>query len=89
MSLEGVWSSMFPCVPRSRNCHRVQSNVGGALQRFQRQGVGSVELQVVCPTLPVVSCFSNCGFGVGFTSHWLWDPVGAFWGPLIFLFQGS
>jgi hypothetical protein len=39
--------------------------------------------------LPIVSCFFNCGFGEGFASHWLWDPMGAFWGPLIFFFQGS
>jgi hypothetical protein len=57
--------------------------------RVQGRGIRSVELQVVLPILPMVSCFSICGFGEGFASCWLWDPMGGFWGPLIFLFQGS
>jgi hypothetical protein len=37
----------------------------------------------------MVTCFSFCEFREGLASHWLWDPMDAFWGPLIFLFQGS
>jgi hypothetical protein len=59
----------------------------GGLQRLQGRGIGSIELLAVLPILPMVSCFSNCGFGDGFVSCWLWDPMGIFWGPLIFLFR--
>jgi hypothetical protein len=47
------------------------------------------ELQVILPLLPVVSCFSICGFGMGFAACKLWDPVSAFCDPLIFLLQDS
>jgi hypothetical protein len=60
----------------------------GAMWRFQGQGIGSVELQVILPILPMVSCFTICGFRESFVSYWLWDPMGAFWSPLIFLLQG-
>jgi hypothetical protein len=55
----------------------------------QGKGIRRVELRAVLPIFPLVSCFSICGFGEGFASHWLWDPMGAFGGSLIFLFQGS
>jgi hypothetical protein len=48
-----------------------------------------MELQVILPTLPAVSCFSICGLAEDFASCWLWDHMGASWGPLIFLFWGS
>jgi hypothetical protein len=54
-------------------------------QQLQRWGIRS-ELRVI---IPVVNCFSVCEFGESFTSHWLRDPVIAFWCPMIFLFQGS
>jgi hypothetical protein len=47
------------------------------LWRLQECGIRSVELQVILPGLPIVSCFSICGFGEGFASRWLWDPMGA------------
>jgi hypothetical protein len=53
------------------------------MQRLQGQ---ELEPQVI---LSMVSCFSICGFREGFVSHWLWDPVGAFWDPLIFLLHSS
>jgi hypothetical protein len=59
----------------------------GAMQ--QLQGQGSVELHILLPILPMVSCFSICGFREGFASCWLWDHMCAFWGPLIFLFHGG
>jgi hypothetical protein len=40
-------------------------------------GTGDPECSVVSqqlPILPVVSCFSTCGFGEGFVSRWLWGP---------------
>jgi hypothetical protein len=57
----------------------------------ETSGIGDPEneLRVILPILPVVSCFSLFRFGEGFASCWLWDPMGAFWGPLIFLFQCS
>jgi hypothetical protein len=58
----------------------------GAVQRLQGQGIGSPELQII---LPVVSCISIRGFREGFVSCWLWDPMGAFWGPPIFLLHDS
>jgi hypothetical protein len=53
---------------------------------FQGKRIGSVELQAI---LPVVSCFCICRFGEGFASLWLWNPMVAFLGPLIFLFWGT
>jgi hypothetical protein len=61
----------------------------GAAWRLQGLGSRSVELQVVLAILLVVSCFSIYAFRAGSASWQLWDPVGAFWGPLMFLFQGS
>jgi hypothetical protein len=46
-------------------------------------------MQVILPILPMASCFSICGSRDGFVSFWLWEPVGDFWGTLIFLFLGS
>jgi hypothetical protein len=59
-----------------------------AMWKFQGWGTRSVEVQVV-PILPLVSGFSICRFGKYCASLLLWDPMGVFWGPLIFLFQGS
>jgi hypothetical protein len=61
----------------------------GAVWQLQRQRIGSIELQVVLPILPVVSCFSICRFRKAFDFSWLWDLPGTFSGSLIFLFQGS
>jgi hypothetical protein len=61
----------------------------GATRWLQRWGMGSVELQAVLPVPPMVSCFSICRFREGFVSCWFWDPVGDFWGALIFLCQCS
>jgi hypothetical protein len=56
--------------------------------KWRHQGWGiricSVELRVVLPILRVFSCSSIWRFGVGFASCWLQDPIGTFWGPLIF-----
>jgi hypothetical protein len=71
----------------SRTYYLVQRS--GVTQRLQGQGIRSIELQVILLILPVVSCFSICGFREGFAYRWLWDPMGVFWGPLIFLLQGS
>jgi hypothetical protein len=71
-----VWSSEFLCVPGSGAYHQVMEP--GAAQRLQRWGIGSGEVQVVLPILPMVSSFPVCRFGEGFVSHWLWDPMGAF-----------
>jgi hypothetical protein len=35
----------------------------GAMWRLQSWGIGTVELQVVLPILPMTSCFFICGFG--------------------------
>jgi hypothetical protein len=61
----------------------------GAMWRLQGWGIRSVVLQVILPIIPMVSCFLICGFWECFASHCLWDPVGAFWRLLVFLFQSS
>jgi hypothetical protein len=43
---------------------------------------------VFLPILPMFCCFSICRFREGIASHWLGNPMGALWGPLIF-FQHS
>jgi hypothetical protein len=57
--------------------------------QWKLKGSRSVELQVVLPILHVVGCSAICIFKEVFASCWLWDPVGAFCGPLIFLCQDS
>jgi hypothetical protein len=85
----GACSSQFLCVLESRTYHQAhQVMEPGAMRRLHGQRIWSVELQVVLPIPPMVSCFSVCEFREGFASGWLWDPVGGFWHPLI-LFQYS
>jgi hypothetical protein len=55
---------------------------------FRTEGLRVVELWVALSILPVVSFSSTWGFSESFTSHWLWDPTDAFWGPLICLYLG-
>jgi hypothetical protein len=80
-----AWSFEFLCVPGSRTYHWIMEP--GAAWWLQEQGIRSVELQVILPILPMVSCISICVFGEGYASCWLWDLVsGCLLGPLIFLF---
>jgi hypothetical protein len=49
--------------------------------RLQGQWFRSVELWVIHPNIPMFICFSNCGLGEGFASHWLWDLWMPIWVP--------
>jgi hypothetical protein len=80
------WSSEFLCVPGNRTYLKCR---GMAHRESSRIGDQECRAASPSPILPMVSCFSICGLGRGFAFHWLWDPMGDFWGPPIFLPQGS
>jgi hypothetical protein len=51
-----------------------QSGVAWTLWEW---GIRSVELWVLLPIPPMVSCFSICGFREDFAFCWLWNPMGS------------
>jgi hypothetical protein len=60
----------------------------GAVPKLQRQRIMRIELLINLPIFFSI-IVSICGFEGGLASSCLWDLVGAFWDPLIFLCQGS
>jgi hypothetical protein len=56
----GAWSSEFLCVQEVGLTTKENQVMEPGATGLQGQGIHSVELQVILPILPVVSCFSIC-----------------------------